>query len=273
MTARWLERLASFDYTVHHRPGMSIGHADDLSRVPSHEVNVVAHNSSGIECPHQDESNQWEHSTMTQKNDDDQASTNTEEWPNREIPRNSQFSPDIVSAPIRYQEIIGDLFHSTDCLAYCVSTDFKVSAGIAHKIRRNFSTRYPINLDHRLNPLWPQLIPSQKRYIYHLITKQKFHNKPTFGTLRTHAEENGVRRISMPCIGCGLDKLDWNVVRQLIQDTFRTSPVAVIVYLKEELGSAPSRQAIAAANPLVKVQQADQSLRHVREGIRKVYTP
>ena len=58
MTARWLERLASFDYTVHHRLGTSIGQSDGLSRVPSQEVNVVAQNSSGIECPHQDESNQ-----------------------------------------------------------------------------------------------------------------------------------------------------------------------------------------------------------------------
>ena len=47
MTARWLERLASFNYTVHHRPGTSIVHADGLSRVPSQEVNNVAQNSSG----------------------------------------------------------------------------------------------------------------------------------------------------------------------------------------------------------------------------------
>ena len=136
LTARWLEKLASCNYTVRHRPGTSIGHADGFSRVPSHEVNVVAENSSGIECPHQDESNEWEHSTLTQKNDDDHASTSSEEWPNREIPRNSQLSTDILSAPIRYQEIIGDLFHSTDSLAQCVSTDFKTSAGIARKIRR-----------------------------------------------------------------------------------------------------------------------------------------
>ena len=114
----------------------------------------------------------------------------------------------------------------------------------------------------------------------HLVTKQKFHNKPTFGTLRaslermrTHAEEKGVRQISMPCIGSCLDKLESNVVRQLIQDTFKTSPGAIIVYLEEELGSAPSLQATTAANPLVKAQQADQSLIHVREWIREGCTP
>ena len=138
----------------------------------------------------------------------------------------------------------------------------------------------PRHLDHRLNPLWPQWRPSQKIYIYHLVTKQKFHNKPTFGTLRaslerkwTHAEQNEVHQISLPYIGSGLDKPEWKVVRQLIQNTFKTSPVAIIAYLKEELGSAPSPQATAAANPLVKAQQADERLRHVREWIRKRYTP
>ena len=87
--------------------------------------------------------------------------------------------------------------------------------------------------------------------------------------MRTHAEENRVRQISMPCICSGLDKLEWDVVRQLIQDTFKTSPVAIIVYHKEELGSAPSPLATAAANPLVKAQQADENLRRVREWIRK----
>ena len=280
MTARWLEKLAAFDYTFLHKPGTSIGYADGLSRVPFHEIKVVPQNSSGIECPHQDESDQWEHSTMTQKNDDDHASISSEEWPNREIPRNTQLSPDILSAPIRYQKVIGDVFYSTDSLAHCVSADFKISTDIARKIRRNFSMNCPINLDHRLNPLWPQWIPSQKKCVHQLITKQKFHNKPTFGTLRaslerlrTHAEENGVRQISMPCIDSVLDKLQWNVVRQLIQDTFRTSPVAIIVYLKKELRSEPSPQSTATSNPVVKAQQAHESLRHVRERIQKGFTP
>ena len=32
--ARWLEKLAPFDYEVRHRPGKSIGHADELSLIP-----------------------------------------------------------------------------------------------------------------------------------------------------------------------------------------------------------------------------------------------
>ena len=35
LVARWLEKLAQFDYVVEHRPGKSIGHADGLSRIPT----------------------------------------------------------------------------------------------------------------------------------------------------------------------------------------------------------------------------------------------
>ena len=34
LTARWLKKLAAFDYEVQHRPGKSIGHADGLSWIP-----------------------------------------------------------------------------------------------------------------------------------------------------------------------------------------------------------------------------------------------
>ena len=265
---------------VHHRPRTSIGHADCLSSVPSHEVKVVAHKSSQIHCPRQDESDQCEISTVTQKNEDDHASTSSEERPKREILRIFQFSPDILSAPIRYQGIIGNFFHSTDSVAHCVSTDFKMSASGTRKIGRNFSTSYPNNLDRRLNELWQQWIHNQKEYIYHLVTKQKFQSKQNLGTfrasfegMRTHVRKNAVRQFSMPCIGCGLHKLECNVVRQLIPDTIKTSPVAIIVYLKKGTESAPSTQATEAVNPLVKAQQADESLRQVRKWIRNGYTP
>ena len=41
ITARWLEKLAPFDYEVRHRPGKSIGHADGLSRIPPNSINAI----------------------------------------------------------------------------------------------------------------------------------------------------------------------------------------------------------------------------------------
>ena len=35
LTARWLEKIAAFDYEIEHRSGKSIGHADCMSRLPA----------------------------------------------------------------------------------------------------------------------------------------------------------------------------------------------------------------------------------------------
>ena len=118
----------------------------------------------------------------------------------------------------------------------------------------------------------------QKRYLYHLVAKQIIHNKPTYETLRssfermrTHAEENGARQLSMPCIHSALNELQWNVVRQLIQDI--TGCYRFVLYLQKKLETEPSTQATEAVNPIVKAQQATESLKYVRERVRKGCTP
>ena len=51
LVARWLEKLAQFDYEVEHRLGKSIGHADGLSRIPTKPVLLVSEepNVAGVE--------------------------------------------------------------------------------------------------------------------------------------------------------------------------------------------------------------------------------
>ena len=198
ITARWLEKLALFDYEVCHRPGKSIGHADGLSRIPPNSINAI---------------------------ETDLPSTSKQ----NEIPQ-------VATLINNYQEVIGNVFDSKDSIAHCVSADFNMSAGIARHSKPKFPTKYPSNLDHSYTPLWPLWLPETRRYLYHLVTKQKYFNKPTYSALRaslermrTHAENNGISRISMPCIGTGLDQLDWDKVKLLIQETFRTSPVQVYI--------------------------------------------
>ena len=87
--------------------------------------------------------------------------------------RHTQTNPQIQTTQSNYREIIGNVFDSSDSIAHCVSADFKMSAGIARKFRRTYPTTYPTNLDHTMNPLFPQWLPESKRYIYHLVTKAK----------------------------------------------------------------------------------------------------
>ena len=244
ITARWLEKLAPFDYEVRHRPGKSIGHADGLSRIPPNSINAIETDLSSK--PKQNE------------------------------------IPQVATVINNYQEVIGNVFDSKDSIAHCVSADFKMSAGIKRHFKRKFPTKYTSNLDHSYTPFWPQWLPETRRYLYLLITKQKYFNKPTSSTLRaslermrTHAESNSISRISMPCIGTGLDQLDWDKVKLLIQETFCTSPVQVVVYILHS--SETQQRDISVENgptsKFAQAQEADESLKHVRHWVRQKIIP
>lgn len=126
-------------------------------------------------------------------------------------------------------EIKGDLFTSIDdCLVHCISVDLKMSRGIAVE----FVKRFP-RLRNQIMKFSPILIgnaigvESRKRYIINLITKDAHYHKPTYesmelalGSLVLLCKEKKIKQLSMPKIGCGLDRLEWENVRSYILDAF-----------------------------------------------------
>ena len=150
ITARWLEKLAAFDYEVVQTPGKSIGHADGLSRTPLRAFNTIATEDPAADAPEEDQ-----------------------EWPNRtnESPPDPKY--------FQYSEIQGDLLQSTESIAHCISADFKLGAGIARGIKRRFPTQYPDKEAIASAVNWPQWIPESQRFVYHLLTKVRFFHKPT----------------------------------------------------------------------------------------------
>lgn len=48
--------------------------------------------------------------------------------------------------------------------------------------------------------------------------------------LHTHAVSNGVKKLAIPRLGCGLDKLHWDKVSELIEDIFGRSDIEITVY-------------------------------------------
>ena len=90
-------------------------------------------------------------------------------------------------------------------------------------------------------PYWDQ---ESNNFIYNLVTKSKFFEKPTLDNLRMSLEDmrgpallNNITKISMPKIGCGLDKLHWTDVLKLMQDTFTYSGIQVQMITKRETDS------------------------------------
>lgn len=125
-------------------------------------------------------------------------------------------------------------------LAHCVSADFAMGAGIAAQ----FTCRYPgmrqYLYDHYYDLDDPDTYVGPGAYPYmdvvNLVTKRRHWEKPTYATLRTaledlkrYAAELGVKRIGMPRIGCGLDKLEWDQVKPIIEEVFADTDIDITV--------------------------------------------
>ena len=72
--------------------------------------------------------------------------------------------------------------------------------------------------------------------VFNLVTKPRCYQKPTYETLREalvdmkiRCDQLNVKKLAMPLIGCGLDRLDWNVVSPLIKEVFEDSDIEILI--------------------------------------------
>lgn len=74
--------------------------------------------------------------------------------------------------------------------------------------------------------------------VYNLITKKYSSGKPTYQSLQnalddmaTQISQNkDIEELIMPKIGCGLDRLNWNEVKNMIIKTFQNTNLIITVY-------------------------------------------
>lgn len=142
------------------------------------------------------------------------------------------------SSAFTIEQIQGDLFTSpsSSSLAHCVSTDLAMGKGIALLFKQRFGGLAELKSQHQTVG-GCAVLQKDGRYIYYLITKPLYFNKPTYATLeqslqtmRSHMISHGVKLVSMPRIGCGLDGLLWNQVAQAIKKVFADDHVKIVVY-------------------------------------------
>jgi len=130
-----------------------------------------------------------------------------------------------------------DLFESdpSACLAHCVSRDLKMGAGIAVLFKKKVG---------RMNELKIQaadigecaILDYGNRFIYNMVTKSRYFQKPTYDSVRAalifmrdRMVANDMTQLCMPRIACGLDKLVWGNVRQMIIEEFQNTNISVTV--------------------------------------------
>lgn len=121
-------------------------------------------------------------------------------------------------------------------IAHCISADFALGAGVAEQIDAAFNMREMLNLMWGNDGKWfaPCCLPCAN--VFNLVTKQRFFNKPTLHDLevallemKDYAVEMGVKKIAMPKIGCGLDRLNWEDVSELINQAFGDTDIEILV--------------------------------------------
>lgn len=139
-----------------------------------------------------------------------------------------------------FNEVKQDLFAvpSDYYLAHCISNDFALGAGIAVKFDRKF------NMRSELKKKYPPLRQPNGYVgkallvgrVFNLVTKLLCYNKPTYDALfdslldmKKQCVVQKITKIAMPKIGCGLDRLDWEMVKQMLFDTFRDTDIEVMV--------------------------------------------
>ncbi|KAL3064617.1 hypothetical protein OYC64_000792 [Pagothenia borchgrevinki] len=134
--------------------------------------------------------------------------------------------------------VTGDLFSCPrdEALAHCISEDCRMGAGIAVTFKKKFKGVEELKEQKKLTGECA-VLKRESRFVYYLITKKKASQKPTYDSLarslenmRSHCESNSVTRISMPRIGCGLDKLQWKKVAEILEQIFKPTNISITVY-------------------------------------------
>lgn len=156
---------------------------------------------------------------------------------------------------MKYKEVYCDLFSlpTDNILVHCISSDFALGAGIAktfaHRYgvkRRLYSSGQRLKWDGHGKCITLCATNDCPFVVANLITKERFYDKPTYDTLSEALEhfkkclyisydEDDEYKIGMPQIGCGLDKLDWNIVSELIKDIFKDTKADITVCVLERI--------------------------------------
>lgn len=140
-------------------------------------------------------------------------------------------------------EVTGNIFDVAHCsFAHCISRDMYVGSGMSLQFHRHY-----VN--------WIRDVQAQGagvgevaileradgHFVYNLVIKEKHYHYPALLALtlslnatKDHMLRNGVRRLAIPRLACGLDGLDWAEVKKAICSIFKdTIDIEITVYSLE----------------------------------------
>jgi len=139
---------------------------------------------------------------------------------------------------MEYTKIQGDLFKVDKdyALVHCISRDAKMGKGIAKTLVETFPDlkKDVLNQEPHIGDAIMHI--TNERVIFNLVTKPRYFHKPTYTTLtqslmslKDELKDHHIKRIAMPKIGSGLDRLDWELVEKIIKDVFSDTDIEILV--------------------------------------------
>lgn len=132
-------------------------------------------------------------------------------------------------------------------LVHCISADFAMGAGIAKEFARRGVKAQLIENYHGMTKVGDCAVTATTgwRLEFNLVTKEKYWQKPTYGSLKTALVNARINakilalmnddkpvKLAMPKIGCGLDHLQWVKVKEIIEEVFANTDVEILVCVK-----------------------------------------
>lgn len=139
-------------------------------------------------------------------------------------------------------EIKNDIFNEINkikdnyLLIHCMNKSLSTSKGIVVEIEKRFKVKEKIKEKYNKKDIdiGSCLITDN---ICNLITKNRVYDKPTYESLNiclnnlyNYCNKNNIKTLIMPKIGCGLDRLEWDKVKKIINDIFKEFNI-IVCYL------------------------------------------
>jgi hypothetical protein len=120
-------------------------------------------------------------------------------------------------------------------LAHCVNAAFELGAGIAKSFDAVYNMRFKL-LKHYPDYEYCGGDSLQIDNVFNLVTKQKRWHQPTYESVREALEMMkeqldfaDATKLAMPKIGCGLDRLEWSKVYEIIREVFEDTDVDIVI--------------------------------------------
>lgn len=119
-------------------------------------------------------------------------------------------------------------------MAHCISSDFALGAGIAKEFEKRFDLKRQLHsCDDAFGCVSCAILIGR---VFNLVTKISCWHKPTYSNMdralldmRRIVDNNCIKKIAMPRIGCGLDGLYWPAVKKSIINTFKDTDIEILI--------------------------------------------